>query len=126
MKIRMRLIAVLALTCLGVAQPRAQVAPTDALFKKMIAAVQSSAYETFVADGSPAFQTGLTKAAFGVFAAQLRPRFDAGYTAQYLTSMNKGGVTVHLWKLVFKDGKDDMLAAMALDGSGKVAGFLAQ
>jgi hypothetical protein len=33
---------------------------------------------------------------------------------------------VHLWKLAFNDGKDDLLVAMVVDAGDKVGGFLLQ
>lgn len=124
-----RLLAgVVIVACLWAAQTRAQGVPAaaNALFKKQLAAIQSGAYDEFVADGTPTFKAAITKPAFDKIATDLRPRFDAGYTTDYLTDMKKGGTVVHLWKLGFKDGKDDMLVAMVLDDSGKVGGFLLQ
>ena len=117
------------LVSLCAAQVRAQTVPTAAnaaLFKKQLAAIQSSSYDEFVAEGTPTFKAAITKPAFDKIATELRPRFDAGYTTEYLTDMKKGGTVVHLWKLAFKDGKDDMLVAMVLDAGGKVGGFLLQ
>jgi hypothetical protein len=36
--------------------------------------------------------------------------------------LNQQGYTVYLWKLEFKDGKDDVLVTMAVR-DGKVGGF---
>jgi hypothetical protein len=128
MNVSTRLAGVVILGCLCAAQTRAQSVPAaaDALFKKELAAIQSNSYDDFVAEGAPTFKALITKAAFDALAAGLRPRFDVGYTTEYLADMKKGGVIVHLWKLTFKDGKDDMLAAMIVDASGKVGGFLLQ
>jgi hypothetical protein len=121
-------VGVVILACFCAAPARAQTVPAaaNALFKKQLAAIQSSSYDEFVAEGTPTFQAAITKPAFDKIATELRPRFDAGYTTEYLTDMKKGGTVVHLWKLAFKDGKDDMLVAMVLDAGGKVGGFLLQ
>jgi hypothetical protein len=123
-----RLAGVVILASLCAAQARAQIVPAAAnqLFKKELAAIQSNAYDDFVADGTPAFKAAITKAAFDKIATGLRPRFDAGFTTEYLTDMKKGGTVVHLWKLSFNDGKDDLLVAMVVDAGDKVGGFLLQ
>jgi hypothetical protein len=123
-----RLAGVVILACLWTAQARAQIVPAaaDVLFKKELAAIQSNAYDDFVAQGTPTFKAAITKAAFDKIATGLRPRFDVGYTTEYLTDMKKGGTVVHLWKLAFKDGKDDLLVAMVVDAGDKVGGFLLQ
>jgi len=123
-----RLLGVVILACLWTAPARAQIVPAAAnvLFKKELTAIQSNAYDDFVADGTPAFKAAITKPAFDKIATALRPRFDVGYTTEYLTDMKKGGTLVHLWKLAFKDGKDDMLVAMVVDAGDKVGGFLLQ
>ena len=43
----------------------------------------------------------------------------------FLTSLKQQGYAVYLWKLTFKDGKDDHLARMAVK-DGKVGGFWIQ
>jgi len=128
-KFSRQLAGVAILLSLCASQVRAQTVPTAAnasLFKKQLAAIQSSSYDDFVAEGTSTFKAAITKPAFDKIATELRPRFDAGYTTEYLTDMKKGGTVVHLWKLAFKDGKDDMLVAMVLDAAGKVGGFLLQ
>ena len=123
-----RVAGLVILACLCAAQARAQIVPAaaDALFKKELAAIQSNSYDDFVTQGTPTFKAAITKPAFDKIATGLRLRFDAGYTTEYLTDMKKVGTVVHLWKLAFKDGKDDMLVAMVVDASGKVGGFLLQ
>jgi hypothetical protein len=116
------------LLCLCASQARAQIVPAgaDALFRKELAAIRSGSYDDFMADAAPTFKAAITKAAFDTLSASLRPRFEIGYTTEYLTDMQKGGGVVHLWKLGFKDGKDDLLVALVVDANGKVGGFLLQ
>lgn len=92
------------------------------LVKKMFGAIESNDYDTFVADGDPAFKAALTKPVFEGGTTKILPRLKAGYTLNYLGALSQGGFTVHLWKLSFKDGKDDLLVKMALK-DGKVRGF---
>jgi hypothetical protein len=55
-------------------------------------------------------------------AAQLGPRFKAGYTATYLGDLNQKGFKITLWRLRFTDGGDDALATLSLK-DGKIGGF---
>jgi hypothetical protein len=48
-----------------------------------------------------------------------------GYDATYLGELKQSGCKVYLWKLAYKDGRDDTLARLSLK-DGKVAGFLLQ
>jgi hypothetical protein len=95
------------------------------LLKKMLAAIESNDYDTFVAGGDPAFKAALTKSLFEEGTTKILPRLGAGYTLNYLGALNQGGFTVHLWKLSFKDGKDDLLVKMAMK-DGKIGGFAFQ
>ena len=128
-KPRRRRVAVAALAALAavlvVASAAAEAPGSPGLFKKMIAAIENGDYEAFVADGDPAFKAALTKTAFDSGTSQVLPRLRAGYTPAYLGTLNQGGFMVHLWKLTFKDGKDDVLVSMALK-DGKVGGFRLQ
>lgn len=92
------------------------------LFKKMIAAIEAGNYEAFVAGGDPAFMAALTKPMFEGGTGKLVPLLKAGYTPTYLGTLNQGGFSIHVWKLSFKDGPDDLLVKMAMK-DGKVAGF---
>lgn len=128
-KSRRRRIALAALAVLAavlvVTSAAAEAPGSPERFKKMIAAIENADYEAFVADGDPAFKAALTKPAFDGGTTRLLPRLRAGYTPTYLGELNQGGFTVHLWKLAFKDGKDDVLVSMALK-DGKVGGFRLQ
>jgi hypothetical protein len=64
----------------------------------------------------------MTKNLFDGVHVMFGPRFDKGYTPEYLCEMKKGGETVYLWKLSFKDGGDDMLLQFAMKDN-KVSGF---
>jgi hypothetical protein len=88
---------------------------------KIISALTTADYQLFVSDGNSAFQK-LTKEQFAAVAAQLAPRFKAGYEVAYLGDLKQHGFHVTLWKLSFKDGKDDALATLSVK-DGKVGGF---
>jgi hypothetical protein len=88
---------------------------------KLLAAISSGDYASFIADGDAAFK-GLKKEQFDSVAAQLGPRFKAGYTASYLGDLNQRGFQVTLWRLRFTAGGDDALATLSLKG-GKIGGY---
>jgi hypothetical protein len=89
--------------------------------EKIIAAIQKADYNSFIADGDAAFKK-LKKERFDSVATQLAPRFKAGYEITYLGDLQQHGFHVTLWKLSFKDGKDDALATLSVK-EGKVGGF---
>jgi hypothetical protein len=102
----------------AVAEPPGQ----PALFKKMIGALESGNYEAFVAGGDPAFKAALTKPLFDGTTAKVGPLLKAGYTPSYLGTLNQRGWAIHLWKLSFKAGGNDLLVRMAMQ-DGKVVEF---
>ena len=107
----------LASAVLGQAPPQ-----VEATMKKMLVATQENSYEDFVADGDSTFKGGMTRQMLDGVNQQLGPRLKAGYTVSYLGKLNQHGFAVHLWRLEFKDGKDDLLATMSVK-DGKVGGF---
>lgn len=110
---------------LGVCGVRAQepAARVEAIFQNLMNSVQTGDYEAMTLNGDPGFKAGLTKQMVQGVHAQLSPRMREGYTATFLTAMRQAAYEVYLWKLSFKDGKDDMLAKVILNKDGLVAGF---
>jgi hypothetical protein len=90
---------------------------------KLLKAVEANDYNSFVIDGTDAFKTGITKKQFEGVSKQVSPRLKKGNTCLFLGELAQQGCRVYLWKLVFKDGGDDVLAKLALK-DGKVAGLL--
>ena len=118
--IKLLTIAAAALTAMSVqAEPdqRAQ-----ALFEKLMAATISNDYEKFIAECDAEMKAALTKPMLEGVSQQIAPRAKIGYDAQYLGDLNRQAHTVHLWRLRFKDGKDDALATLTVK-DGKAAGF---
>jgi hypothetical protein len=96
--------------------------PIEATMKNMLAAVQANSLHDFVAAGDMSFKTGMTVPMLDVVSKQMAPRLKQGYTTTYVGKLNQQGYTVYLWKLEFKDGKDDFLVTMAVR-NGEVGGF---
>lgn len=115
------LVCVLVLGVLGLARAADPSAEAKAASDKLIAAIAAADHAAFVADGDAAFK-GLKKEVFDAVAAQLVPRFRAGYEVAYLGEMKQQGYQVTLWKLSFKDGGDDALATLSMK-DGKVGGY---
>lgn len=111
---------VLALTMQNA--PAQAPAEMEMTLKNMLAAVQSGSLTDFVAPGDASFKSGMTRQMLNGVAAELGPRLNAGYTSTFLGTLNQQGYTVYLWKLEFKDGKDDRVVTMAVR-DGKVGGF---
>ena len=107
---------------LGAAEPDKSVQRT---FKKLLAAVQAKDRDAFVADAIEAVKQGVTQQVIDDLYKRLGSRLKKGYEATYLCQLKQGGVQVHLWKMAFKDGGDDVVVRLALE-DGKVAGFFLQ
>jgi len=99
--------------------------PVRPVLDKLLQAVEANDYKSFVADGTAPFKTGITKQIFEGVSAQMIPRMKKGYTCFYLGDLKQQGMSVYLWKLVYKDGENDTLAKLVLTGD-KVAAFSLQ
>ena len=104
------------------ASPEKDVRP---VWDKLLKAVELNDYDNFVAEGTDAFKTGITKQIFENVSNQASPRLKKGCTYLFLGELKQQGCQVYLWKLVFKDGGDDGFAKLAIK-DGKVAGLLLQ
>jgi hypothetical protein len=93
----------------------------EAVSSKLLAALEKSDQEAFVADGDAAFKQ-LPKAQFEAAVVQIAPRLKAGYEMSFLGELKQRGYQVTLWKLSFKNGGDDALATLSVK-DGKVGGF---
>ena len=88
---------------------------------RLITALVGGDFEVFISNGEAAFQA-LPKKSFDSVVAQLAPRFKAGYEIGYLGELKQKGYQVTLWKISFKDGRDDSLATLSIK-NGKVGGY---
>jgi len=88
----------------------------------LLTAIASNNYDNFVANATPSFRTIITKEVFRQASTGLSPRLKKGYELQYLGSFKHDGIETFLWKIAYKDGGDDMLAELELQGD-KVAFF---
>ena len=95
----------------------------EATMKKMIEAVKTKAFESFMADTDDDMRAALSRQMFEGVSNQLAPRLKQGYRTSYLTKLRQEGADVFLWKLEISDNKNDHLIKLS-HKDGKVAGFL--
>lgn len=93
------------------------------IFKALLSATISNDYDGFVAVCDAPMKAALTKTTLESVSKQIEPRAKGGYDSEFLGELNQRGYAVHLWRLRFKDGKDDVLATLSLR-DGKAGGFL--
>jgi hypothetical protein len=96
-------------------------AASQAEATKLVSAIASDNYASFVANGSAAFQD-LKKDQFEGVVSQLGTKLNSGYDLVYLGDLNQRGYQVTLWRIRFKNGVDDLLATLSMK-EGKVGGF---
>ena len=97
----------------------------DSTLKQMFDAIQSSSYDTFVADGDARFKAGFTPKMFDDLAQKIGPRLQKGYQVTFLTTLNQQDYEIYVWKVTFKDARDDLLLSLFIK-DGKVSGFIPQ
>ena len=108
---------------LAIGSARAEPDPTvQSIFKNLMAATVANDHERFLADCDDTMKAALTAPKLESVSKLIEPRTKGGYDSDYLGELNQRGFSVHLWRLRFKDGGDDMLATMSMK-DGKVGGF---
>jgi hypothetical protein len=110
------MVLILAGLLIGAALPCNAQAPAapEALMRKLMNAVESNDYASFVADGIPEFKRNVTPEVMDDVSKRLAHRMKEGYECIYLTEMNQKEYKVYLWKVAFKDGGDDALIKMVV------------
>jgi|ERR1043165_703229 hypothetical protein len=103
-------------------QPDAAVKKT---FDKMLGAIQANDRDAFVADATDAVKKSITQKVMEGLNGHMGARLKQGYDAIYLCQLKQQGLQIHLWKIAFKDGSDDIVIRIALK-QGKVDGFFLQ
>jgi len=104
------------------ADPPASVGKT---FDKVVAAVISGDRDAFVALATPAVKSAFTPEIMKSVRSAFGKRLEAGYSAEYLCELDQAGLEVHLWKVSFRDGGDDVVVRIAMQ-EDLVAGFFLQ
>lgn len=107
------------------APPAAEGPGAESSLKRMLSALRTGSYDEFLSDAEEPFREALKRTTFDAVSSQIAPRLKGGYTLTYLGTLNQVGYAVNLWKITFKDGKDDVLGRISTKG-GKVGGFYLQ
>ncbi len=96
--------------------------PTQGIFKTIMTATAANDYDGFVSVCDNTMKAAITKTQLEAVSKQIAPRAKDGYDADYLGELNQRGFVVHLWRLRFKAGGDDVLATLSVK-DGKAGGF---
>ena len=92
------------------------------IFKTLMTATVADNYDGFIGVCDDKMKAALTKPMLEGVSQQIAPRAKDGYDPQYLGELHQHGFAVHLWRLRFKDGGDDILATLSTK-DGKAGGF---
>jgi hypothetical protein len=95
----------------------------DTTLNQMLEAIQSRSREQFVEHGDAKFKNGFNEKMFGQLFQLLGQRLRQGYDVTFLTTLRQQDYLVYIWKLSFKDNKDDYIIRMAVK-DGTVMGFV--
>jgi hypothetical protein len=119
-KILITIAAAAVLTVASVQAEPGQIA--QGLFDKLMSATISNDYDSFVAQCDERMAAAITKEVLESVSQQIAPRAKNGYEVHYLGELNQQEYKVHLWRVRFKDGKDDVLATLSVKDD-KAGGF---
>jgi len=97
-------------------------ADASSLFAELLQAIQTNAYDDFVAKGAASFKAALGTGLFHTINADLGARLAAGYQTTSLGGLRRGKAMLWLFRLEFADGSDDALISMATD-AWQLVGF---
>ena len=110
----------------AVSKERPQAAPAvQATFELLMDCIENDTYAAFLVAIDDGFKVALTEKVFKSVVEQVAPRQKKGFQSVYLEELNQQGYKVHLWKLTFADGGDDMLVRLSIK-EGKVSGLFLQ
>lgn len=100
--------------------------PSDhANLERLLHAVQVDDRDAFIKDATPAMNQAITSPRLEGVSKDLAPHLAAGYTLYFFGELRQVGDQVQIWKVSFKDGRDDALVKMSLS-DGKLDGFFIQ
>lgn len=91
-------------------------------FKTLMDATVADDLAGFTSVCDDTMKAAITAPTLDGVSKQIAPRAKDGYDSEYLGELNQHGFAVHLWRLRFKSGGDDILATLSVK-DGKVGGF---
>jgi len=95
----------------------------DATLNQMLDAVHSGSRDQFIEHGDDRFKNGFSEKMFGQLVQLFGQRMRQGYDVTFLTTLRQQDYMVYIWKLAFKDGKDDYIIRLAVK-DGIIRGFV--
>ena len=95
----------------------------DKTLKNLLEAIETGNRAQFSRDGDEQFKRNATQEIIDKAKEAHAARLKQGHKAIYLAEMKQQGCRVHVWKLTFTDGGDDLLIRVAFE-DGKVHAFL--
>lgn len=121
---------VLALAALLIACPTFVYADTPEpeakqAFDRTVDAIAAGNRDALLANATDAMKQAVTQSVMEGLTREQGRRLKTEYEAKYLCELAQRGHRVHLWKLTFKDGGDDVVIRLALR-DGKLAGLFFQ
>jgi RNA polymerase sigma factor (sigma-70 family) len=93
--------------------------------ERLLHAVQVNDRDAFTKDATPAMSQAITSAVLEGVSKDLSPHLAAGYTLVHFGDLRQVGDSVQIWKVSFKDGRDDALVKISTN-NGKLDGFFIQ
>ncbi|HEY5283995.1 MAG TPA: RNA polymerase sigma factor [Polyangia bacterium] len=105
-------------------EPSPGIGEADArsLFAELLQAIQTNAYDDFVAKGAASFKAAVGTGLFHTISADLGARLATGYQTTSLGGLRRGKAMWWLFRLEFAEGGDDVLLSMATD-AWQLVGF---
>lgn len=95
-------------------------------FVSLLLSIEGDDLANFVRDATDDFKAALTKHVFTTVVQAHSPRMEKGYTPFYLGEYKKNGYKTYVWKIVFDDKGDDLLATLSIRSNkdNKVKGYV--
>lgn len=83
-------------------------------YETLVAALQSGKYQSLIEQGDKEFKATVKDTPFDAITEVYGGRLRGGFTASYFGDMKKSGGRFYFWKLVFKDGSDDIIVQIGV------------
>jgi len=94
----------------------------QAVLEQLLQALAEKDYEAFLSNGTTEFRENISEQAFDVVSTELGDLIGKGYTVEYIDELHQKGHIVHLWKITYRNSRENTLAKLVLV-EGKTAGF---
>ncbi len=93
-----------------------------AVLTQLLQALADNDHQAFISNGTPEFKQNISRQSFQTVSQEPGKLIRQGYSADYLTDLYQQGAVVHVWKISYRNSKENNLAKLILI-RGKIAGF---